>query len=746
MQIGVSGAAPRPAARDPVCGMEVDPTQAAGSYVYRGVKYYFCNPRCLERFRQNPERHLTARSEPPPQSSDAYYTCPMHPEVRRLGPGACPKCGMALEPESPSAQEAPNPELALMRLRFWVSLALTVPLMAAAMRGGGILWLQAALATPVVLWGGFPFFKRGWESIVNRRLNMFTLIATGAGAAYFYSLAATIAPGILPESSHARGGQPPVYYDAAAAITTLVLLGQVLEIKARQRTGSAIRALLRLAPQTAVRITDLGTEAVVSLADVVPGDRLRVRPGEKIPVDGIVLAGASHVDESMLTGEPAPVAKSPGARVFAGTVNGAGSFTMLAQRVGSETLLAQIIKLVSEAQRSRAPIQRLADVVSGYFAPLVVLVAGVTFGVWAVWGPEPRLAHAIVNAVAVLIIACPCALGLATPMAVMVATGRGANAGVLIRNAEALEILEKVDALVIDKTGTLTEGRPRVVSVSASPGFDSGEILRLAASLEKASEHPLASALIAAAGGNLSEPTSFSYLAGRGVTGVVEGHSVAVGNPQLFNEIGVEFQSFDGVGISIDGRLAGVFQVADPIKPSARVAVEALRQEGIRIILVTGDRREAAEEVARELGVQEIFAEVLPEQKGSIVKRLQQEGRIVAMAGDGINDAPALAQANVGIAMGTGTDIAMESAAVTLLEGDLRGVVRARRLSRAAMRTIRQNLFFAFFYNLLAVPIAAGVLYPFFGLLLSPMLASAAMTFSSVSVIGNSLRLRRIPL
>jgi len=495
-----------------------------------------------------------------------------------------------------------------------------------------------------------------------------------------------------------------------------------------------------------VRITDLGTEAVVSLADVVPGDRLRVRPGEKIPVDGIVLAGASHVDESMLTGEPAPVAKSPGARVFAGTVNGAGSFTMLAQRVGSETLLAQIIKLVSEAQRSRAPIQRLADVVSGYFAPLVVLVAGVTFGVWAVWGPEPRLAHAIVNAVAVLIIACPCALGLATPMAVMVATGRGANAGVLIRNAEALEILEKVDALVIDKTGTLTEGRPRVVSVSASPGFDSGEILRLAASLEKASEHPLASALIAAAGGNLSEPTSFSYLAGRGVTGVVEGHSVAVGNPQLFNEIGVEFQSFDGVGISIDGRLAGVFQVADPIKPSARVAVEALRQEGIRIILVTGDRREAAEEVARELGVQEIFAEVLPEQKGSIVKRLQQEGRIVAMAGDGINDAPALAQANVGIAMGTGTDIAMESAAVTLLEGDLRGVVRARRLSRAAMRTIRQNLFFAFFYNLLAVPIAAGVLYPFFGLLLSPMLASAAMTFSSVSVIGNSLRLRRIPL
>jgi Cu+-exporting ATPase len=656
----------------------------------------------------------------------------MDPEVRQRGPGACPKCGMALEPELPTAIEEENPELAYMQRRFWISLALTAPLVAIAMAGmHTTAWLQLILATPVVLWGGSPFFQRAWRSIVNRHLNMFTLIGLGTGTAYVYSFAATVFANMIP-----------VYFESAAAITTLVLLGQVLELRARARTGGAIRALMNLAPQTA----HLETEGDVPLERVRAGDRLRVLPGEKVPVDGVVLTGRSLVDESMLTGEPAPAEKAAGSRVTGGTLNGSGSFTMRAERVGSETVLARIVQMVAEAQRSRAPIQRLADVVSGYFVPLVVLVAALTFAVWGLWGPQPRMAHAIVNAVAVLIVACPCALGLATPMAVMVGTGRGASAGVLIRNAEALELLEKVDTLVVDKTGTLTEGKPRVTSTSPVQGIDPSELLRLAASLERASEHPLAAAILAAALGPLSEPSSFRSVPGKGVLGVVDGRDVAVGNDSLFKELGVQSELFDGIGVAINGRFAGSISVSDPVKESARQAVRALHAEGIRIIMVTGDRRTAAEEVARELGIDEVVAEVLPEKKGAIVKRLQAEGRIVAMAGDGVNDAPALAQAHVGIAMSTGADVALESAAVTLLEGDLRGVVRARKLSRATMRNIRQNLFFAFFYNLLGVPIAAGILYPFFGLLLSPMIASAAMTFSSVSVIGNSLRLRRVAL
>jgi Cu+-exporting ATPase len=640
---------------------------------------------------------------------------------------------MALEPEMPSAIEEENPELAYMQRRFWISLALTVPLVAIAMVGmHTTAWLQLILATPVVLWGGSPFFQRAWRSLVNRHLNMFTLVGLGTGTAYVYSLAATVFADMIP-----------VYFESAAAITTLVLLGQVLELRARARTGGAIRALMNLAPQTA-HLEAEGTDAAVPLDRVRPGDRLRVLPGEKVPVDGVVLTGRSLVDESMLTGEPAPVEKAADSRVTGGTLNGAGSFTMRADRVGSETVLARIVQMVAEAQRSKAPIQRLADVVSGYFVPLVVLVAAITFVVWGFFGPQPRMAHAIVNAVAVLIVACPCALGLATPMAVMVGTGRGASAGVLIRNAEALELLEKVDTLVVDKTGTLTEGKPRVTSTSPAQGIDSSELLRLAASLERASEHPLAAAILAAVPGPLREPADFRSIPGKGVLGVVDGRNVAVGNPSLFVELQIQSELFDGIGVAIDGRFAGSITVSDPVKESARQAVRALHAEGIRLIMVTGDRRATAEEVARELGINEVMAEVLPDQKGAIVKRLQAEGHIVAMAGDGVNDAPALAQAQVGIAMSTGADVALESAAVTLLEGDLRGVVRARKLSRATMRNIRQNLFFAFFYNLLGVPVAAGILYPFFGILLSPMIASAAMTFSSVSVIGNSLRLRRL--
>jgi Cu+-exporting ATPase len=714
--------------------MDVDPAHAAGHYKYKGTTYYFCNPRCLSRFRAEPERFLEPRREPAPSRPDVYYTCPMDPEVRQLGPGACPVCGMALEPEDgvPAGEE--NPELADMRRRFWISLALTAPVVALAMSMHHLPWVEAALATPVVLWGGWPFFQRAWRSVLNRHLNMFTLVATGTAAAWTYSLTA------LVRGSH------EVYFEAAAAITTLVLLGQVLELKARERTGTAIRALLDLTPPEAAYIGADGKERTIAVAEVHPGDCLRVKPGGKIPVDGVILEGSSSVDESMLTGEPVPVEKSPGSRVTGGSINGEGSFVMRAERVGADTLLAQIVRLVAQAQRSRAPVQRLADRVAGYFVPAVVVVAAATFLVWFAIGPEPRLPHALVNAVAVLIIACPCALGLATPMAVMVGTGRGAAAGVLVKNAEALEALARVDTLVIDKTGTLTEGKPRLTDVEADdPDF----ALRLAASLEQASQHPLARAFAESArerGLTLTPPSGVRSVTGQGLVGRVGEHEVALGNQRLFNSLGIQFQSTHDIGLAVDGRWAGAFRVADPVKPTARAAVEALRREGLRILMVTGDGRENAEAVARELGIGEFHAGGSPEGKAAVVKALQAEGRMVAVAGDGVNDAPALAAAQAGIAMGTGTDVAIESAGVTVVGGDLKGVVRARRLGRATLRNIRQNLFFAFFYNILGIPIAAGALYPFFGLLLSPMIASAAMTFSSVSVIANALRLRRLVL
>jgi P-type Cu+ transporter len=702
------------------------------------------------------------------------YVCPMHPEIVREEPGSCPICGMALDPRTVAAEKEVNPELVDMTRRFWISLVVTAPILLLAMSemipGRPIqhasstrllTWSQFALATPVALWGGWPFFQRGWVSIINRSLNMFTLIAIGTGTAYLYSVIATLFPDIFPYSFRTHSGEVAVYFEAAAVITTLVLLGQVLELRARSQTSSAIKALLGLAPKTARMLRDDGTEADVPLDRVQPDDRLRVRPGEKVPVDGIVLEGTSAVDESMVTGEPIPVEKTSGSRVTGGTVNGTGGFVMRAERVGSDTLLAQIVHMVSEAQRSRAPIQRLADVVASYFVPAVVLVAMFTFLVWGLYGPEPRMAYALVNAVAVLIIACPCALGLATPMSIMVGTGRGAMAGVLIKNAEALEVLEKVGTLVVDKTGTLTEGKPHLTSVVALPKQNEAELLRLAASLERGSEHPLAAAIVAGAqtkGLALPETEDFRSITGKGVIGTVDGRAVALGNRKLFEELTIDLGIFseraedlrrDGqtvMFVAIDGRPAGLLGVADPIKDSTYEAVQMLREDGIRVVMLTGDSRTTAEAVARKLGIEEVEAEVLPEQKGNVVKRLQATGRVVAMAGDGINDAPALAQAQVGIAMGTGTDVAMESAGVTLVKGDLRGIARARRLSRGTMRNIRQNLFFAFIYNALGVPLAAGVLYPMFGLLLSPMIASAAMTFSSVSVISNALRLRTLAL
>ncbi|HXE76339.1 MAG TPA: heavy metal translocating P-type ATPase [Candidatus Xenobia bacterium] len=808
--------------KDPVCGMMVEPARAAGSCEYKGKTYYFCAPHCLEKFRSTPEKYLTAglvgigiasaKPTPTPAAPGQVYTCPMDPEVRQAQPGACPRCGMALEALSPARpaiktqyvcpmhpeivrdapgscpicgmaleprtatdEEEENPELVDMRRRFWVSLALTAPVFFLAMSDlipgqpvqhalspTLIHWIQLLLATPVVLWGGKPFFERGWASLVNRSLNMFTLIAIGTGTAYGYSVVAALAPGIFPESFRGHGGAVPVYFEAAAVITTLVLLGQVLELRARAQTSSALKALLGLAPKTARRLRD-GAEEDIPLEQVQPGDRLRVRPGEKVPVDGIVLEGTSAVDESMVTGEPIPVEKAPGSKLVGGTVNGTGSLIMRAERVGEETLLAQIVRLVAEAQRSRAPIQRLADVVSGYFVPLVVAVAVITFIVWAIWGPEPRLAHALVNAVAVLIIACPCALGLATPMSIMVGTGRGATAGVLIRNAEALEVLEKVDTLVVDKTGTLTQGKPQLSSVVLAPGasVSEEELVGLAASLEQASEHPLAAAIVGAARAanlKLSRGEEFRSLTGKGVLGTIDGRRVALGNVALMKELGVdpaplaeqaEALRRDGqtvVFVAVGGRAAGLLGVADPIKASTPEAIRLLHADGVRIVMVTGDSRTTAEAVARKLGIDEVIAEVLPQQKSEVVKKLQAGKRVVAVAGDGINDAPALAQAAVGIAMGTGTDVAMESAGITLVKGDLRGIARARRLSRATMRNIRQNLFFAFIYNTLGVPLAAGVLYPFFGLLLSPMIAAAAMTFSSVSVIANALRLRAAQL
>ncbi len=763
---------------DVVCGMEIDPSTAAGSVEHEGKTYYFCNPVCQERFAADPAGYLNDAAKERRASAaavgGAIYVCPMDPEVSQDHPGACPKCGMALEPLMVTATEGDNPELTLMTRRFWISALLTAPLLALAMghmlpgageklmaAGRSLGWLQALLASPVVLWGGWPFFQRGWASIVNRSLNMFTLIAIGTGAAYLDSLVAVIVPGIFPASFRDASGAVPVYFEAAATITTLVLLGQVLELRARSRTSSAIKALLGMAPKTARRIQDDGNEVDVLLEDVQPGDLLRVRPGEKVPVDGVVLEGLSAVDESMISGEPLPVEKTPGERVTGGTLNGTGSFVMRAERVGADTLLAQIVRMVGEAQRSRAPIQHLADVVASYFVPAVVGVAIVAFFVWGIWGPQPRMAHALVNAVAVLIIACPCALGLATPMAVMVGTGRGALAGVLVRNAEALEALETVDTLVVDKTGTLTEGRPKLSTLQGLNGTDAGDVLRLAASIERASEHPLAAAVVEAAknrGVELAAVQDFAALPGKGLTGAVDGHVCAVGNAQLLQDLGISSQPMEGraeemrqngetvVWVAVDGKLAGLLGVADPIKPHAQEAVAILKNAGLRIVMLTGDHETSARAVGRRLGIDQVVAGVLPQEKGQIVQRLQADGRKVAMAGDGINDAAALALARVGIAMGTGADVAMESAGITLVKGDLRGIWRARQLSRAVMRNIRQNLFFAFVYNSLGIPLAAGVLYPVFGLLLSPVIASAAMTFSSVSVITNALRLRRVNL
>ncbi len=823
-------------ATDPVCGMKVDPAHAAGKHEHNGQIYYFCSQHCLAKFKEDADKFLNeqhpdtvhtagavagtmhmdehtqapARSPKAGKPGDVYvcpmdpevreskpgacpkcgmalepetlaapatrteYVCPMHPEIVRSEPGSCPICGMALEPRTVSLEDAPNPELVDMTRRFWISAALSLPLFVLAMSDmlpGQPLqhivaprllsWIQLIVATPVVLWGGWPFFERGWRSVVNGSLNMFTLIAVGVGAAYFYSVAATIVPDIFPPSFYGHSGTVAVYFEAAAIITTLVLLGQVLELRARSQTSSAIKALLGLAPKTARLIAADGREEDVSLDRIQVGDHLRVRPGEKVPVDGVVLEGATSIDESMITGEPIPVEKSKGSQVTGGTVNATGSLVIEAQRVGGETLLAQIVRMVSEAQRTRAPIQRVADTVSGYFVFAVIVAAALTSIVWALFGPEPRMAYAIVNAVSVLIIACPCALGLATPMSIMVGVGRGATEGVLIKNAEALEILEKVNTLVVDKTGTLTEGKPQLSEVVAADGMDRKEILRLAASLERASEHPLAASIVAAAEREnlpLVAAEDFRSLTGKGVVGKVAGRSVALGNLAMLKELSIEpgpllarAEELRGNGhtvmfIAIENRAAGLVAVSDPIKQSTQEAIEILHREGIQIVMLTGDSRTTAEAVARRLGIDRVEAEVLPEQKAEVIKKLQADGRIVGMAGDGVNDAPALAQSHVGIAMGTGTDVAIESAHITLVKGDLRSIAKARRLSRATMRNIRQNLFFAFIYNVLGVPIAAGVLFPFFGILLSPIIASAAMTFSSVSVITNALRLRRISL
>jgi Cu+-exporting ATPase len=755
--------------------MTVDPARAAGHVDYQGQTYYFCGRGCVEKFRANPAEFIKPRPEQargaPTAVHTQEYTCPMHPQVRQIGPGSCPICGMALEPATATLDEHPNEELIDMSRRFWVSAALTAPLLLLAMgeyfpgplaRVGAapwFPWLGLAFATPVVIWGAWPFFVRGWMSVVNRSLNMFTLIALGVSVAYIYSVVATVFPGWFPSSFRDDMGRVGVYFEVSATIVTLILLGQVLELRARSQTSSAIKKLLGMAAKTARRLGDDGKEEDVPLEAVRVGDRLRVRPGEKVPVDGVVLDGSSSVDESMVTGEPIPVEKRPGDRVVGATINGTGSLVIRAEKVGADTLLARIVAMVAEAQRSRAPIQKLADTVSAYFVPAVIAIAIATFVVWALVGPEPRMAHALVNAVAVLIIACPCALGLATPLSIMVATGKGATVGILFRNAEAIEVMRKVDTLVVDKTGTLTEGKPRLVSIIAIPGFTDQEILRVAAGLEVGSEHPLAAAIVAGADARGAVPGAardFTSVTGKGVRGSVDGRSAALGNRALMDQIGIDVGASAGQAealraegqtvmfVAIDGRLAGLIGVADPIKESTPEAIDALHREGIRIVMLTGDSRTTADAVARKLAIDEVVAEVLPDQKVAVIKRLQAGGRFVAMAGDGINDAPALAQAQVGIAMGTGTDVAMESAGVTLVKGDLRGIVRARRLSRQTMANIKQNLFFAFVYNSAGVPIAAGVAYPFFGWLLSPMIAAAAMSFSSVSVIANALRLRRV--
>ena len=803
--------------KDPVCGMQIDAAKAV-SVDHNGEKFYFCSQGCATRFQADPDKYLYTNEVIPPKQemsgnkANADYTCPMHPEVHKPGPGNCPKCGMALEPSTLSAptsrvvytcpmhpqivrdepgncpicgmtlelrdvasgsEDSRNPELVNMTRRFWVGVALTLPLLAVMVSDilpghpvqhllSGVLlgWIEFALATPVVLWAGWPFFERGWESVVHRSPNMFTLISIGAGSAYLYSVVAVIAPGAFPATFRDMSGTLALYFEAASVITVLVLLGQVLELKARSQTSSAIKALLGLAPKTARKISADGKEADVPLSAIQVGDQLRVRPGEKVPTDGVVTEGRSSVDESMVSGEPIPVEKTTDAKVVGGTINGTGSFVMKAERVGADTLLAQIVKMVSEAQRTRAPIQRLADTVASYFVPAVLVSSAITFAVWAIFGPQPHYAHAIVNAVAVLIIACPCALGLATPMSIMVGTGRGAGEGILIRNAEALEILEKVNTLVVDKTGTLTEGKPRLTEVIPAEGFDEKQLLQSVASLEKASEHPLAAAILAGAKEKnvvLVEVGDFQSITGKGVTGTLQGKHIGIGNAALMQDLGANLEPLKAraeglqkegqavMFIAVDGRFSGLIAVADPIKESAAEAIKELKEAGIKVVMVTGDNHMTAAAVAQKLGI-DFEADVLPEKKAEVVKKLQSQGAIVAMAGDGVNDAPALAQAQVGIAMGTGTDVAMETGGITLVKGDLKGIVKARRLSQRTMSNIRQNLFFAFFYNALGVPLAAGVLYPVFHLLLNPMIAAAAMSFSSVSVITNALRLRATKL
>jgi Cu+-exporting ATPase len=761
--------APNGAAKDPVCGMSVDRATAKHKAGHRGETYYFCSAGCREKFMADPERYLSPDDAPPaePVPEGTIYTCPMHPEIRQIGPGSCPICGMALEPELVTADDGPNPELADMSRRFWIGLALALPVflleMGAHVAGLHLFspqlsnWVQFALATPVVLWAGWPFFERGWNSVRTGNLNMFTLIAMGTGVAWLYSVVATVAPGIFPDSFRMSGGAVPVYFEAAAVITVLVLLGQVLELRARDQTSGAIRALLDLAPKTARRVNPDGADEDIALDEVQLGDRLRVRPGERVPVDGEVLEGRSAVDESMVTGESMPVSKEPGTRVIGGTVNQGGGFIMRADKIGRDTMLARIVQMVAQAQRSRAPIQSLADRVSGWFVPAVIAVAVLAFIAWSIWGTEPRFTFAMIAAVSVLIIACPCALGLATPMSIMVGVGRGAQAGVLIKNAEALERMEKVDTIVIDKTGTLTEGKPRVVALKTHGDVSEDELLRLAASLERASEHPLAAAIVRAAterGLTIGDAEEFDAPVGKGVSGLIEGRRVAVGNRAMMEESGIDTAPLEAdadalredgataIFAAIDGRPAGTIAIADPVKETTPAALAALKAAGLRIVMLTGDNRTTALAVARRLGIDEVEAEILPEDKAKVVERLRGEGRVVAMAGDGVNDAPALAAADVGIAMGTGTDVAMESAGITLVKGDLGGIVRARRLSQAVMANIRQNLVFAFIYNAAGVPIAAGILYPAFGILLSPIIAAAAMSLSSVSVIGNALRLR----
>lgn len=759
-------------ATDPICGMQVDPHTAKYRATQGERTYYFCSIHCHDKFVADPDTYLAGKNPAEEPASGAIYTCPMHPQIQQVGPGSCPICGMALEPVEASIDDTPNPELVDMTRRFWIGLTLTTPVFILEM-GGHLIglahlmpiqtanWVQLLLATPVVLWAGWPFFVRGWQSITNRALNMFTLIAMGTSVAWLYSIVATITPDIFPDTFRSADGAVAVYFEAAAVITVLVLLGQVLELRARERTSSAIKALLGLSPTTARRLGDNDAEEEINLDQVTVDDRLRVRPGDRVPVDGKVIEGSSNVDESMVTGESMPVRKQPGDKVIGGTINGQGSFVMRAEKVGRDTMLAQIVRMVSEAQRSRAPIQRLADIVASWFVPAVILTALFAFAAWSVWGPPPAMGHALIVAVSVLIIACPCALGLATPMSIMVGVGRGATEGVLIKNAEALERMEKVDTIVVDKTGTLTEGKPRVTAVRPIGNIDEAELLRLAASLEQGSEHPLAAAIIAAAKERsipLAKTTDFDSPAGKGVLGTVDHQQIILGNTRFLAEHGIDTGALeteagklreDGATVifaAINGTAAGILAIADPVKKSTPTAIDALHADGIRIVMLTGDNRVTAEAVARRLGIDEVEAEVLPDQKAMIVARLREQGRIVAMAGDGVNDAPALATADVGIAMGTGTDVAIESAGVTLLRGDLLGIVRARRLSEATMRNIRQNLFFAFIYNTAGIPIAAGALYPFLGILLSPIFAAAAMSLSSVSVIGNALRLRLIKL